>query len=338
MAHRSFLESLRCPGCLGPLALQGARESRGEVEAGVLCCAGCGGRFPIEGFVPRFTGGGGNVDSFGFQWNRFRTTQLDSRSGVPISRDRFFRQTEWDPEELAGKRILDVGCGAGRFGEIALGAGAHVVGIDASSSVDACWANLGPHPRLNVVQADLYRMPFEPGSFDYAYCFGVLQHTPEIEAAFVSVTTQVRPGGRVAVDVYPKSLATFFWPKYWLRPITRRLPTRLLFPLVQALVPALIPLRRLLGRVPVIGRKLRYAIPILDYEGSLPLSKSQLEEWAILDTFDMYAPAHDHPQTEKTVRAWFEHADLQDIEIFRSGFLVGRGVKRPSRRTRQPAS
>ena len=188
------------------------------------------------------------------------------------------------------------------------------------------------------MQADLYRLPFEPGSFDFAYCFGVLQHTPEIEAAFVSVTKQVRAGGKIAVDVYPRSPATLFWPKYWLRPITRRIPMRMLFSVVRRMVPALIPVRRLLGRVPAIGRRLRYAIPIMDYEGSLPLSDSQLEEWAILDTFDMYAPAHDHPQTEKTVRAWFERTNLEGIEVFRSGFIVGRGIKRPARRDGQPTS
>jgi SAM-dependent methyltransferase len=336
MSHSSFLARLRCPGCFARLTLRDARENRGEVESGALCCTGCGERFPIVRFVPRFAGGAIQADSFGFQWNRFRKTQLDSQSGVPISRDRFLRQTGWSLSELAGKSVIDIGCGAGRFAEIALGTGAHVVAMDASSSVDACWENLGPHPRLNVVQADLYRLPFESGSFDFAYCFGVLQHTPEIEAAFVSVTKQVRDGGKIAVDVYPRSLATLFWPKYWFRPITRRMPTSLLFRVVRWMVPVLIPVRRLLGRVPAIGRKLRYAIPIMDYDGSLSLSDSQLEEWAILDTFDMYAPAHDHPQTEKAVRAWFDRTDLECIEVFRLGFIVGRGIKRPARRDGLP--
>ena len=47
----------------------------------------------------------------------------------------------------------------------------------------------------------------------------------------------------------------------------------------------------------------------------------------MLDTFDMLAPAYDQPQSAETLRGWFQAAGLQDVEIFRSGFLVGRGRK-----------
>jgi hypothetical protein len=50
----------------------------------------------------------------------------------------------------------------------------------------------------------------------------------------------------------------------------------------------------------------------------------------VLDTFDMLAPAHDHPQTATTVRAWFEEQGLADIDVGRRGLVVGRG--------RQPAA
>ena len=63
--------------------------------------------------------------------------------------------------------------------------------------------------------------------------------------------------------------------------------------------------------------------------GLLPLSSRQLREWALLDTFDMLAPAHDHPQSVSTVRSWFDDAGLDGVEVFRLGLVVGRG--------RQPA-
>ena len=72
------------------------------------------------------------AESFGFQWNRFRQTQLDSHSGHSVSRERFLTATGWEPESLAGKTVLDAGCGAGRFAEIALSCGATVFAVDYS--------------------------------------------------------------------------------------------------------------------------------------------------------------------------------------------------------------
>jgi hypothetical protein len=77
----------------------------------------------------------------------------------------------------------------------------------------------------------------------------------------------------------------------------------------------------------VIGRKLRYVVPVANYRGVQPLTDDQLREIAILDTFDMFAPTHDHPQTAKTLQRWFCETGLLDVEVFRDGQLVGRATK-----------
>src|SRR5262249_31420532 len=159
--------------------------------------------------------------------------------------ERFAFSTGWPLDGLAGRKVLDVGCGAGRFAEVAIGTGAEVVALDYSSAVDACRKNLGPHPLLNVVQGDIYRLPFRPGAFDDVYCLGVLQHTPDVERSFMSLPAQLRTGGRLAVDVYPALLLNVLWPKYWLRPLTKRLPQPTLFKLVKLMVRVLLPVSRL---------------------------------------------------------------------------------------------
>src|SRR6266498_2449801 len=103
----NLLDILACPECRGDLTVPVTRENGGGIESGTLCCASCGRSFPIERHIPRFVPGESYTSSFGFQWNRFRRTQLDSHSGFPISRDRFFQESRWSPEELAGKRVLD---------------------------------------------------------------------------------------------------------------------------------------------------------------------------------------------------------------------------------------
>jgi SAM-dependent methyltransferase len=323
----SLLEILQCPFCSRTLALRNARESDGEIESGELACSHCGRTYPVVRFIPRFVPIETYEASFGFQWNEFRKTQLDSHTGLPLSRERLEFSTGWPLEALADRRVLDVGCGAGRFAEVILGTGAELVALDYSSAVEACRANLGAHARLNVVQGDIYRLPFRPGSFDDVYCLGVLQHTPDVERSFMSLPEQVRPGGRLAVDVYPALMLNVLWPKYWLRPITKRLPQRTLFRLVRLMVRFLLPVSRLVSRIPRVGRKLRYLIPVMNHEPDFPLSPSQVEEWAVLNTYDMLAPEHDHPQTAATLRSWFEGASLRQVEVFRRGHLIGRGVR-----------
>jgi SAM-dependent methyltransferase len=324
---RELLALLACPECGENLGLTHTTEVDGEIQSGRLICQDCSRQFPIVNAIPRFVSDENYAGGFGLQWNRYRRTQLDSYSGLPISRERFFRQSGWKPEDLHGRRVLDVGCGAGRFAEIVLTCGADLVALDYSSAVDACWQNHFRQPGLNVVQGDIYHLPFKPGRFDFVYCFGVLQHTPDVRQAFMALPLQLRAGGQLAVDVYPVLPLNFLWPKYWLRPLTRRIPPVRLFAWVRTWVEVLLPLSRLIGRLPGIGRKLRYLIPVANYEGVYSLSEAQLREWAVLDTFDMFAPAYDQPQSAPTLRAWFQAARLQSIEVFRSGFLVGRGVK-----------
>jgi uncharacterized protein YbaR (Trm112 family)/SAM-dependent methyltransferase len=330
--NRWLLDLLCCPRCRAELA-----SLQANLAAGELRCAGCQTTYPIRNGIPRFVSASGEDDQFGFQWNRFRRTQLDSASGLPISRQRFFDQLGWNPEDLADKLVLDVGCGAGRFAEIALAAGARLVALDCSSAADACRENLGERSSLGILQADLHHLPLKPNSFDFVYCFGVLQHTADVKAAFLAVVEQSKPGGCVAVDVYPKSLSNAVNPKYWLRPVTKRLPLTRLLSAVRIMVPVLLPLSVLLGRIPVAGRKLRRLVPVANYDGVYPLSRIQLREWALLDTFDMLAPRHDHPQSINTLRSWFAEAGLERIEVFKHGVVVGRAIK-PSRPGVSPVS
>jgi SAM-dependent methyltransferase len=318
MLDPRFVAILCCPSCRGDLA---------QPDAGSLLCSRCSESYVVRDGIPRFVPAENYASNFGLQWNLFRRTQLDSFSGHPISRQRFLRYTGWTEEDMRGALVLDVGCGAGRFTEIALSLGARVVALDYSSAVDACRRNHDGVEALSVVQADIYRMPFKDGVFDRVYCFGVLQHTPDVEKSFLALPAVLKGGGAIAVDVYPKLWTDALWPKYWLRHLTKRLSPETLFERVRTAVRWFWPVSLAVGRIPVIGRKLRYLIPIVNYEGVYPLSPQQLKDWAVLDTFDMLAPAYDQPQSAEALHAWFQSAGLEDVNIFRSGFLVGRGTK-----------
>ena len=87
------------------------------------------------------------------------------------------------------------------------GTGGTVVSFDYSGAVAANYRSNGSHENL-LVQASVYEMPFRLNYLDKAFCFGVLQHTPNPREAFISIVQQLRPGGRIAADVYAKNLRT----------------------------------------------------------------------------------------------------------------------------------
>ena len=319
----------RCPACNGgELRLEGTpRElpaSVGCVDAAWLACGICRETYQISEGIPRFLKTNNYARSFGIQWNLNRRSQLDSYTGLPISRDRIFNVTRW-PQRMEGEHILEAGSGAGRFTEILLDTGAEIFSFDLSSAVDANWINNGHNSNLHLFQGDIYRMPLPRASFDKVLCLGVLQHTPDPEGAFLSLVKYVRPGGEIVIDVYTKSMCALMQWKYLLRPLTKRLDENRLYGIVSRWVKKLMPMAVLLERyLGGVGRRLlpirAYAIPTLFDEMNL--------EWSILDTYDMYSPVHDHPQTISTVKRWFMEAGLKDVTVeYGLNGIVGRGRK-----------
>lgn len=325
--HESLIEILRCPTSGERLRVVEATVEGERIRNGWLVSETGHTKYRIKEFVPRFVAETNYADNFGMQWKKFRLTQLDSYSGIPVSANRFWAATNWRAEELAGNFVLDVGCGAGRFAEVALKAGAHVVAVDYSSAVDACYENLRHFPNLHVVQGNIYALPFQPNLFPFVYSLGVLQHTPDVSEALAALPHMVAPGGRLCVDLYRKSWRSALLPKYWLRPLTKRIPKERLFGALQRIVPILLPVSYTLGKVPYLGSMLQKIVPVADYSRVLPLSDTQLQEWALLDTFDWLSPEFDSPQTDEWLREKLSTAGLEQLEVLVASHLVGRGRK-----------
>lgn len=268
-----------------------------------------------RGGIPRFVEDS-YAETFGEQWSHWRRTQLDSVTGLGLSRMRY-RETGWPERGLEGETILEAGAGAGRFTEVLLATGAEVVAVDASSAIDVAAEN-NPSERLVPVQVDLNDLPWEPAAFDRVFCFGVVQHTPDPRATFLSLVEQVRPGGWIAVDVYRHAeYVTRFSAKTLWRPLTTRMPKRLLRHAVEWYVPKWLPVDTRLARIPKLGRFLTAVIPAWNYTGVWDLSPEQLRAWAVLDTYDALSPRYDNPQTFEAVEEWARAAGLVDHEVKR---------------------
>lgn len=165
------------------------------------------------------------AQTIGFQWRSFRAVQLDSASGEQESRRRFLAETGWRPDELKGKLLLDAGCGAGRFAEVALECGAKVVAVDLSESVYACRQTLHRFSCEDylILRADLFDLPLKSRSFEGIYCLGVLQHTPEPLEGLRRLARHLAPGGRLATWIYERRSPDmrYLQPRTWIRAAVR---------------------------------------------------------------------------------------------------------------------
>jgi SAM-dependent methyltransferase len=264
--------------------------------------------FPIVDEIPRFCEPENYSQSFGFQWNIFDKTQLDNYSHSNLSEARFYGETAWNPSELAGLNILEVGSGAGRFTEVFLRTTkAHLYSIDYSNAVEVNWRNNSKyHDRLQLAQASIYAMPFPDDSFDKIFCLGVLQHTPSFKDSVAALVRKAKIGGEIVVDFYPiNGWYTKVHSKYIFRPITQRLPKETLLWLIRKNIRWMLVLFDLLCCVR-LGVLTRF-IPITDVRGfPKTLTPEQRLEWAVMDTFDAFSPEFDNPQRIQDVARMFE--------------------------------
>jgi len=304
-------ELLACPTCKGDLALRADAVSDGEIVTGTLTCPRCDARYPITGGIPRFVAHDAYAESFGDEWHRFRTVQIDSANGTRQSEDGFTLKTGLGPGDVRGRLVLDAGVGAGRYAEVMARWGAEVVGVDLTRAVDAAALNLRARPTAHLVQADIFALPFPDDTFDIAYSIGVLHHTPDTAAAFRRVAATVKKGGLLAVYVYlAGGLARYFSDT--LRVVTTRLPR----PLVYYLSTAAIPLY-FLHRLPGIGR-ISQAV--------LPTNTHPDWRWRWLDTFDWYTPKYQWKHRYPEVLRWFREAGFSDLYVADEPICV-RGLK-----------
>jgi 2-polyprenyl-6-hydroxyphenyl methylase/3-demethylubiquinone-9 3-methyltransferase len=119
---------------------------------------------------------------------------------------------------LAGKRVVDVGCGGGILSEAMAQAGAHVLGIDLSQAcldvarLHALEARIeapGGHLDYQAVSAEALARA-HPAHFDAVTCMELLEHVPDPAAMLAALATLVRGGGEVIVSTlnrHPRAFA-----------------------------------------------------------------------------------------------------------------------------------
>lgn len=280
-----------CPEC----------HRRLRLDTDAFFCVGCNKAYPIVRGIPRFVSGEEYVANFGFEWTKHAQTQLD-RNGRHSSEEYFRNRLGITPEALCGRLVLDAGCGMGRYAEVASRYGARVIGVDLSRAVESARDNLCERTNLQILQADLFRLPFAPETFDFIYSIGVLHHTHNCEEAFRQLVRLLKPGGKIVIWVYSAYEKPLYKMSDLYRRITTQLPHRLLYILCHVALP-LYYVDRALHQMHL--RPLAHVLRFL-----LPVSHHPDCRWRVLDTFDWYSPRYQSKHTYEEVFRWFESEKL----------------------------
>jgi ubiquinone/menaquinone biosynthesis C-methylase UbiE len=306
-ASKQFIDLLGCPKC---------RNSFSVIHNNAFVCSKCNLHFEINQGILTDRKEEHYAGSFGLQWNEFKRTQLDSYTGLTRSMDRFMNESVWNQEKLSGEWVLDAGCGAGRFAEVALGFGAKLVAIDASSAIYAAAENLKLSETL-FVKSDLTATPLKSESFKYIYCIGVLQHTSNPKEILYELLRLMAKNGEIVLTFYEKrGFRTKLYSKYLVRPITKRISPRLLLRAITITSKIWFPITQSLFSLPFPwGKLFSYLIPVANYvDFQYPTRDLALRE-AILDTFDMLSPKFDNPLQKSEVRKWVSDSRFNMMEL-----------------------
>ena len=325
-----LLETLRCPSCLSSLTLSGD----------TLTCARCDISYPIIDGIPllllpsmRDALAGGEsagtdettqaktARSFGYEWHRFPEMYAEWEK-------QFFEYMQpHDGDFFRGKKVLDAGCGNGRFAYYAAKYGAEVWAIDLGPAVEVARRNTQSQ-NVYVIQADLHHPPFASESFDFIYSIGVLHHLPDPEAAFHNLLRFLKPGGEVQIYLYWKPekrpvKAALLSGVTVSRKLTTRLPHRvvyvLAYPLAAMAYTFFVWPYRILRKVPRFKR-IAENIPMRQYAG-FPFRV------CVNDQLDRFSAPIEYRYTRADVQNWLAHASLKSPRVAEYFGWLGTGRK-----------
>jgi len=298
----------------------------------LTCPKGC--TYPVIHHIPRFVPEENYASAFGLQWKTYQKTQLDSYTGTTISKERLQRIVGGSLEILKKKKVLEAGCGAGRFTEIMLQSGADIFAADLSVAVEANYLNCSKYEHYSVCQADIVNLPVLPNQFDIVICIGVIQHTPDPEKTITALCSYLKPQGTLFIDCYTYEYPTTPVRRFF-RFFFKRMNAVFSLKCVQVLTAILWPIHKFLFRYKnstgfrQFRSQFLYWSPVVDYQDAYPMiGEKLLREWAVLDTHDTLTDCYKHLRSAEEIYEYLSRNEMVNIEIHYAGNgIEARAVK-----------
>jgi SAM-dependent methyltransferase len=163
-----------------------------------------------------------------------------------------------------------------------------------------------------IAQGDIGRLPFSEGTFDFIVSIGVLHHTPNTKEYFQRLVPLLKPGGSIAIWVYPND-GDYITRTEWI-PFTYRIPDEMFYEWCRWFVP--------------LANKYRTSNLVQWISKVFPFSYQGLgTENDILDTFDGYSPRYHGIHSVDEVSGWFKESGLINVREPGSWITSVRGDK-----------
>jgi SAM-dependent methyltransferase len=289
-------------------------------DGDAYACPSCSRRFPIVDGIPRMLKDLPEDSRqiqrvFDFEHRRFQDSWYTRFE--PRLVDQFLDDCRLPREFFNGLRALDAGCGSGRWTYALAELGADVVGFDVTvGGTESAHDNLGDRENVSICQANIFRPPFKPESFDFVMSWGVLHHTPDTHAAFSRLVPLVKPKGTLYVMVYERHNPVMFFFTDILRWFMRRLSDEQRYRACRYLVIRSATVARLVAPFLMISR----------YTPGSRVDMRTLQ----FGLYDAYSPRYNHLHSRDEVRGWFRDAGFVDVEVLDTptGSVKARG-RRP---------
>ena len=252
------------------------------------------------------------TENFGKQWQKYNFVQIDKKNNFNIS-ENFIKKILFNNIDiLKDKKVLELGCGAGRFTEHITKYAKLCVSVDMSSSI---FFNVEKKSNnLILVKADFTKLiPKE--KFDIVICRGVLQHTPDPFLSIVKMHSFVKESGYIFFDIYPKPKLSYLHPKYFFwRPLFQKfVKYNLMDSFLDKNIKILLKIKRIIKKISNSDFISDSIMPIWDYKSKINLDDNQLEQWSKLDTLDGLYAKYDNPKSHKEIKNFLSKNNFKII-------------------------
>lgn len=286
--------ALICPSCRVELT-----------HATSYLCPRCGTEYPFRGGVLRMLDQVNEQEqktraAFEFEHRQFERAQYLRIHQRLI--ENWLLDVQLPSSYFHGRTVLDVGCGSGRWTYALAMLGARVIAVDfTDAAVDITREVTKSLPNVEVIQANLFRLPFKPEQFDFIVSWGVLHHTVNTHTAFRAIAPLVRQNGTLHIMVYERRSPLKVAGTEALRMLLRRLSPEWRYRFCRHLV-----------------IKNRFLFHLLrGFVACVPvqhLTEKFDAEAAQFGLYDWYSPQYNHLHSIAEVQRWFEEEGFSDVQ------------------------